>query len=151
MRLFIVMAFFLSGCANQVAWLVGAEPVTKERCQKLDVEKMGLDDGLSGQRPYEKLDFWKKDCRALGAEPNRETYKKSYDQGFLKYCSCERGVEDGIKGRVAELTGQLPQCGRENSKNYYRGLETVKTEIEKAKGAKLEVSEAQVRICQSLL
>ena len=115
---------FLAGCASTMAKIIPiGEPVTKERCEKLDMHQMGFTDGELGQRIGDKYEFWTKDCRSMGVVLNREVYNKGYDEGLHFYCSCQKGFSSGVHGEVIELKGQYLACTKAEYQEFSRGHE----------------------------
>lgn len=127
MRLSFVLVLTLGaplmlGCASEVSKFLGfGAPVTKERCEAMDLRKMGYEDGKTGQRAGEKFDFWVKDCRALGAKFDRAEYDQGYAEGMKYYCSCPHGFLAGVRGEYTEIKGQFFNCPRREYWSFERG------------------------------
>lgn len=117
-------AFLLAGCASTVAKIIPiGEPVTTERCQALDMKKMGFDDGKIGQRSGDKFEFWVKDCAAVRVTLNRAAYDEGYSEGLKFYCSCENGFDSGVREEIAEIKTQRVMCAGKQLKEFLAGHE----------------------------
>lgn len=127
MRLWLLFSFLgLAACASTFKELGLGEPVTKERCQQLDVRQIGYRDGEQGQRRGNKYDFWLKDCRSIGATLNRDLYNQGYDEGVKLYCSCEKGFGSGVREQFTEMQGQYYTCTRKEYEIFLKGHEAGK-------------------------
>lgn len=107
-----LLGLALGGCASFWRGVVPGEPVTAERCRRLDLAAIGYKDGESGQRRGEKFEFWMKDCRGVGVRLDRATYDEGYDRGLEAYCGCEAGFKSGVRGEYLEMKGQYQLCTR---------------------------------------
>lgn len=121
--LFCLMAgLFTAGCASTVSKILPiGEPVTKERCEQIDVKALGFKDAKNGQRPGDKFDFWKKDCAAFGVTLDRALYDQGYQEGMAYYCSCENGFVAGVKEEIAEFKKQFMLCSKADYKHFISG------------------------------
>ena len=120
----LLAGLFLAGCASTMAKIIPVgEPVTKERCEKLDMKKIGFDDGEVGHRNGDKFEYWTRDCRPLGVNLSKETYDRGYAEGLQFYCSCEKGFSSGVHNEVIELKGEYLACSKDEYQNFYRGHE----------------------------
>ncbi|MFN7728978.1 MAG: DUF2799 domain-containing protein [Bdellovibrio sp.] len=125
--LLLSMGLGLSGCASQLSSFLGfGAPVSSQRCRAMDLEKMGLEDGRTGQRPGEKYDFWIKDCRIAGVPLDRALYDKGYAEGIKSYCSCEAGFAAGVRDEYTEIKGQFFNCPKVDYAVYMQGHEAGK-------------------------
>lgn len=130
-----------TGCASVWQQILppGFAPVTRERCEALDLRAIGETDGKNAQRAGDKYDYWKKDCGTFGVTLDRAAYDEGYAQGLARYCSCEEGYISGMKEEFEELRGQFQSCGKQLYKEFLRGRElgkkAVSTIEEKAREA----------------
>lgn len=109
----------LMGCAHEVAQFIGVgAPVSKERCESLDLNKMGFADGELGQKNGDKFSFWEKDCRQVGLKLDRDAYDKGYADGLLVYCGCESGFKSGVHDEVLGFKGQYFMCSKAQFKFF---------------------------------
>lgn len=157
--IYILFMLYQMGCAHQVASFLGVgEPVSKERCEKLDMHQMGFDDGKLGQRKGDKYDFWVKDCRQADIKLDKSVYDQGYQEGLQVYCGCENGYLTGVKDQYLELKGQYYNCDKEKYKAFISAYEEGKKQKENpewvVKGPKFEVSykeelilEAAKKVC----
>lgn len=126
----ILVSLFAAGCAHEVAQFIGVgAPVSKERCESLDLNKMGFLDGEQGQKNGDKFSFWEKDCRQVGLKLDHEAYDKGYSEGLLVYCGCESGFKSGVHDEVLGFKGQYFMC----SKSQFNFFETAHAEGTKLK------------------
>jgi hypothetical protein len=117
---FVFLVFV--GCASVVQqWIPGVEPVTAERCEKLDLKGMGYKDGEIGQRPGDRYDFWMKDCRSVGVRLNRDLYDEGFAEGLKVYCSCEKGFNAGVRDEFTEMQGQYYSCVKKEFAVFLQG------------------------------
>lgn len=111
-----------AGCSSWVAKVLPfGQPVTKERCEALDVAEFGRKDGAEGRRSGERIEFWVGDCKPLGVKLDRAKYDAGYEEGTQFYCSCERGFEAGVKTEFTEFKGQYYLCSRSEFGAYLKG------------------------------
>ena len=111
----------LMGCTSMVRQFVPGEPVTAERCQKMDVQQLGFKDGERGQRQGDKFEFWMKDCRGVGATLDRGLYNQGYADGLKIYCSCEQGFVAGVHDEFTEMRGQYYTCTKPEYAVFLKG------------------------------
>lgn len=112
------------GCASWVSNFLGfGAPVTKERCEAIDIKDYGFKDGSEARRPRERFESWVADCRAFGVRLNPELYDQGYQQGLAQYCSCENGFKAGVKNQFTEIKGQYFMCSRAAYERFIRGHE----------------------------
>lgn len=117
-----VLAF--SGCTYFFTKVIPmGEPVTKERCEALDMHKIGYKDGEEGQNRGDKYDFWRNDCLSLHVTPDRAAYDRGYDEGLKSYCSCELGFKNAIHGEILGLKAQYFVCSKAQYAEYSRAFD----------------------------
>ena len=123
MRLIVLGAvvFLSAGCSSWVQKIVPGEPITKERCEKIDTHQLGYRDGSEGQRNGDKYEFWYKNCAALGVKLDKPKYDEGYKEGLATYCSCEEGFASGVRDTIGELRGQMYMCDKPERDRYYKG------------------------------
>jgi|GEM_PF-5494647 len=131
----------LSGCQSIFLALLPNEfdPVTKERCEKLDMKALGKSDALIGHRDGDRYDFWKKDCAAFGVSLDRQVYGEGFQEGLQIYCSCVEGYKSGARGEFEELRGQYQACGKVLYQNFLRGREIARNEWGSVKDSEREL------------
>lgn len=131
LALCLFQVFWGTGCASVWQQILppGFEPVTRERCEALDMRAIGEADGKNAQRAGDKFDYWKKDCRNVGVNLDRALYDEGYARGLEQYCSCEEGFISGAKEEFEELRGQFQSCGKAMYKEFVRGRDLGKKEV----------------------
>ena len=116
----IFAALLNTGCSSFMTWLIpDAKPITKERCEQVNVYEVGLKDGREGQRFGDRFEFWDHDCRPFKVKIDKNKYSEGYKQGLSEYCSCEDGFRSGLKDQVEELKAQFYMCEKESRKIYF--------------------------------
>jgi hypothetical protein len=102
------MIFIFSACAT----LLGKEfqPVSKERCEKLDMRALGQVDATEAFTRGTKYDWWKQDCKIFGVTIDRKAYDEGYDKGRDIYCSCEVAYMAGVKEEILEIKAMYYSC-----------------------------------------
>lgn len=124
------------------------------------MKAMGEQDGRVGNRPGEKLDFWKRDCGPFGVEFNRPLYDEGYNNGLKTYCSCEEGFMVGVRGQFEELKGQFLACPKAMYKTFIAGRDLgtkefpnhteMNRDIELKKYSEEDLKSRAVKGCQAL-
>lgn len=137
---FICGLLGMSSCQSVFLALLPNEfdPVTKERCEKLDMKALGKSDAVVGRRDGDRYDFWKKDCAAFQVTLNRQAYGEGFQEGLQLYCSCEEGYKSGARGEFEELRGQYQACGKVLYQNFLRGRALAKNEWSSIKDSERE-------------
>lgn len=122
--LLVAIALGACGCTHFFSKVLPmGEPVTQERCEALDMKKIGYKDGEEGQAKGAKFEFWQNDCRSLGVSLNRAAYDQGYGEGAIAYCGCEMGFRNAIHGETLGLKAQYFACPKEQYGSYARGFE----------------------------
>ncbi|PWU12813.1 MAG: hypothetical protein C5B49_15755 [Bdellovibrio sp.] len=120
--LVVATAVIVAGCASTMAKIIPiGQPVTRERCEQIDLKRMGLQDGREGQRSGDKFEFWVKDCASFGVRFDRSLYDAGYEEGLRFYCSCGNGFLAGVKDELAEARGQYLLCDRNQFTEFLNG------------------------------
>lgn len=107
LSILILLAASLSGCAT----------LSKEECLYADWFQIGLEDGSAG-KTVATLGQHRKACAKAGVTPNLEEYERGHNQGLLRYCNYNNGLNLGSRGR------SLPQfCPQEVRTEFELGYQ----------------------------
>jgi len=94
MRVSILSTAILSIAAISLA---GCASISEDECISGSWSDIGYKDGVNG-KARGKLADYTKTCAKYGVEPNRKAYLTAFDNGLVKYCTYERGLELGENG-----------------------------------------------------
>lgn len=94
MRVSILSAAILSAA---VIGLSGCASISKGECISGNWSDIGYKDGVTGSSRGKLADYTKT-CAKYGKAPNRDAYLKAFENGLVKYCTFEQGLELGENG-----------------------------------------------------
>lgn len=107
------------------AWLVmgvsvlltSCATLEPEECKTADWVKLGYSDAMSGSSVM--LSDYSKDCAKAGVTPDQTAYMSGYNNGAKAFCTYDKGVEVGEKGKSVSDLCNKPGLAEE----FNRGLE----------------------------
>jgi hypothetical protein len=89
----VFASLWLAGCATTEAMVD-----SKEECAAADWQSIGLEDGKAG-RNAGYIAVHRDHCAPHSIVPDLTAYEKGYVKGVIEYCTRERGLAEGGKGR----------------------------------------------------
>lgn len=111
---FIFAGVLLSGCSS--FFPKDFQPVTKQRCEALDMKALGFKDGSEGYQRGTKYDFFFRDCEYWKVTLDRKAYEQGYEEGMENYCSCDTAFVAGVKEELIETRLKYFSCSDEQKK-----------------------------------
>lgn len=108
----------------KAAWLVmgvsvlltSCATLEPEECKTADWMKLGYSDAMNGSSVM--LGDYGKDCAKAGVTPDQNAYMNGYNSGAKAFCTYDKGVEVGEKGK--SVSGLCNKPGL--AENFNKGL-----------------------------
>lgn len=119
-------AWLVMGVSILLASCATLEP---EECKTADWTKLGYADAMDGSSM--RLGDYGKDCAKAGVTPDQTAYTSGYNSGAKAFCTYDRGVEVGEKGKYVSDICSKPGL----AEDFNRGL---------AKGKKLNDKQKEI-------
>jgi hypothetical protein len=77
--------------------LAGCESMSKQECQVADWQRVGYNDGASGESER-RLAAYTEDCGEAGVKPDAQAYRRGWDSGIQRFCTAANGWREGVQG-----------------------------------------------------
>lgn len=107
--------------------LSGCESMSKEECKVADWQRVGFNDGASGQSER-RIAAYTEDCGEAGVTPDARAYRRGWDSGIQRFCTAPNGWREGVQGHSGKNSVCLAQAGYETFTRYLEaGLQVYRT------------------------
>ena len=107
--------------------LAGCESMSKQECKVADWQRVGFNDGASGQSER-RLAAYAEDCGEAGVTPDAQAYRRGWDGGILRFCTAANGWREGVQGHSGKGAVCQAQPGFEPFTRYLdAGLQVYRT------------------------
>ena len=111
------------------AWLVmgvsvlltSCATLEPEECKTADWVKLGYSDAMSGSSVM--LSDYSKDCAKAGVTPDQTAYMSGYNNGAKAFCTYDKGVEVGEKGKSVSGLCNKPGLAEDFNRGLAKGKE----------------------------
>jgi hypothetical protein len=125
--------------------LAGCESMSKQECQVADWQRVGFNDGASGQSER-RLAAYTEDCGEAGVRPDAQAYRRGWDSGILRFCTAANGWREGMQGHSGKNAVCQAQSGYEAFSRYLEaGLQVYRTS-EQIRQNDYEINRLQKRL-----
>ncbi|MBC7918260.1 MAG: DUF2799 domain-containing protein [Rhodoferax sp.] len=125
--------------------LAGCESMSKQECQVADWQRVGFNDGASGQSER-RLAAYTEDCGEAGVKPDAEAYRRGWDSGILRFCTAANGWREGVQGHSGKNAVCQAQPGYETFTRYLEaGMQVYRTQ-EQMRQNDYEINRLQKRL-----
>lgn len=78
--------------------LTGCATLSRDECQTVDWEDLGLRDGQAGYSRG-RLAQHREACQEYGIVPNQQAYNAGRTRGLIDYCALDNALREGLAGR----------------------------------------------------
>ena len=97
--------------------LAGCESMSPTECKVADWQRVGFNDGASGQSER-RLAAYTEDCGEAGVQPDAEAYRRGWDSGIRRFCTAANGWREGVQGHSGKNAVCQAQPGYEVFTRY---------------------------------